>query len=98
MNAKQQQAIEDFKKEAFRRHCNGKPDTHEFKCIEVKELEGGIVSLIVEIGRKGDEGTAASLFARDRYHVFIWDRGGLRALTKTGKWVKGWRKVWSTRA
>ena len=51
---------------------NGK---YEIKVWDVNENEY-FVSLVVEYGRKNDEGTLA-VFARDRAHLFIGKRGAV---------------------
>ena len=48
----------------------------EFKRFETTMLEHGIVSLCAEVGLVNDEGTAASIFARDRWQIFIGRSGG----------------------
>jgi len=65
----------------------------EIKKLEVELLGWGTVSLIVEMGRENDEGTMASIFARDHRHIFIGKKGGCKITgtkTKTGKWRKGY--------
>lgn len=49
----------------------------EIKEWEVEENEY-FVSVVVEIGGKGDEGTLAEYIARDRAHIFVGKRGGMR--------------------
>ena len=51
-------------------------EDYEFKAWEVKEYES-FVSVLLETGLKGDEGTWASIIARDRAHLFIGKRGGI---------------------
>ena len=64
-------------------------DKCEIKKWEVHENEY-FVSLVVEYGLKGDEGTWAEIFARDRCHLFIGKRGGIRypvyRQLKNGEW------------
>lgn len=52
-------------------------DEYEIKEWEISENKY-FVSLVVEYGMKNDEGTLASLIARDRAHLFIGTRGGIR--------------------
>lgn len=60
-------------------------DEYEIKLWEVKECEY-FVSLVVEYGLKGDEGTMAKVFGRDRAHLFIGKRGGITyPVTKNDK-------------
>lgn len=69
-------------------------DEYEIKKWEVNENDY-FVSLILEYGMKGDEGTLAELFARDRAHLFIGKRGGVTypvsKLLKSGK-LKSYQK------
>lgn len=48
----------------------------EIKRFEFEEC-GYFVSLYVVIGAKGDEGTIAEVFARDKAQLFIGKRGGV---------------------
>ena len=50
---------------------------HEIKEYEVHRSEYGTLSVIVEEGLIGDEGTMAQIFCRNRIHVFIGIRGGI---------------------
>lgn len=63
-------------------------ENYEIKEWKVNENEF-FVSLVVEWGMKGDEGTLAEIFARDRAHLFIGKNGGVRypvnKITKGGK-------------
>lgn len=51
-------------------------DDYEIKEWKISECEY-FVSLVVEYGLKNDEGTMASLIARDRAHLFIGEKGGI---------------------
>lgn len=51
-------------------------DDYEIKEWKISECEY-FVSLVVEYGLKNDEGTLASLIARDRAHLFIGKKGGI---------------------
>ena len=87
---------------------DGHSDEYEYKRFEVQLLDWGAVQIISEVGRKGDEGTAASIFARARRQIFVGKRGGLtlcnpaRFIGKgcsikrvpTKGWVKGRQAVW----
>lgn len=62
-------------------------DDYEIKQWDVHENEY-FVSLVVEYGLKNDEGTLASLIARDRAHLFIGKRGGIRyPVSKDGQTI-----------
>ena len=49
---------------------------YEIKQWEVEEYET-FLSLVVEVGMIGDENTYASIYCRDRLHVFIGKKGGV---------------------
>ena len=49
---------------------------YEIKQWEIEEYET-FISLVVEIGMIGDENTYASIYGRDRIHVFIGKKGGV---------------------
>lgn len=49
---------------------------YEFKEFEVTEFEH-FVSVYVVTGMKGDEGTLAAVFARDRAHFFVGPKGSI---------------------
>ena len=58
-------------------------DTYEVKKWEVEECKY-FVSVAFEVGIKNDEGTLASIFCRDRGHLFVGKRGGLSYYNKRG--------------
>lgn len=64
-------------------------DRYEIKRWDVDENEY-FVSLVVEYGMKGDEGTRARYTCRDRAHLFIGKRGGVTypvtKQLKNGEW------------
>jgi hypothetical protein len=56
-------------------------DIHEIKRLSITRFDGRpSVTLYVETGRIGDEGTLASIIARDTTHVAIGPRGGVKYL------------------
>ena len=64
---------------------------HEYKSFEVEErgFEGyhgykPFVTVSTEVGRKGDEGTMAEIFARTRRLISIGPRGGMHLLNTKG--------------
>jgi len=76
---------------------------HEFKNIEIKDVEGKFLSVTVEIGMTNDENTLASIYCRHRIHVLIGKRGGMttyrsrrqgegHSIRLEGSWVlrQGW--------
>lgn len=70
------------------RYCGS---SKEVKQQERRALDYGGMALLVVIGMVGDEGTAAALVCRDRYHVFISAEGGVSCFashkTKRGNWT-----------
>jgi len=62
-------------------------DEYEIKIWEISDCKY-FISLVVEYGLKNDEGTLASLIARDRAHLFIGKRGGIRyPVSKDGETI-----------
>lgn len=65
-------------------------DRYEFKKWEV-EVTPHFVSLVLETGRKGDEGTYGALLCRNYRHIFIGPNGALKlANAKYVTQAKGW--------
>ena len=50
---------------------------YEIKRYEVKDYKY-FISVSLEVGLVGDEGTMASIFCRDRVHLFVGTRGGIK--------------------
>jgi hypothetical protein len=50
----------------------------ELKRFELQRIHPKAISVSVEVGRKGDEGTMAEIFCRERFHGFVGPRGGLK--------------------
>ena len=59
-------------------------DNYEVKEFTIQECEF-FVSVVIETGMKNDEGTYASIFARERVHIFIGKRGGITYPVHTNK-------------
>lgn len=59
-------------------------DDYEIKKWEVEENEF-FVSVNVEVGLKGDEGTLAAVFGRNSAHIFVGPKGGMTYWRKKGK-------------
>ena len=89
MTKAQENKIEQIRKECVRQLFHGTPkDDYEFKTFEVKKLDySNEVSLTVETGLKGDEGTMAQICGRHWFHIFIGPRGGIHyyKFRKNGK-------------
>lgn len=77
MTRKQQLALESFVNATFDTFSFGHPETHEIKELVITEWEDlNTVHVSIEIGRIGDEGTMASVYARDYATVMIGKNGG----------------------
>lgn len=80
MTDKQQHAIDRirFMLDAELKYAG---DRYELKTWEVDDQHfdsSGLVFVYVEWGLKGDEGTLASVFCREKVHISIGKRGGAR--------------------
>lgn len=75
MTKAQQNKIDMIRKQAENLHGDFSKN-YEIKQWEVEEYDT-FVSLVVEVGIIGDENTYASIYARDRLHVFIGKKGGV---------------------
>lgn len=91
MTAKQKHFVEVLKREILACNSLGSPDEYEYKKWEVSgpgpvvlsdgsSFESPLVFISCEVGRKGDEGTLASTFCRNRRHILITPRGGIELL------------------
>ncbi len=91
MTKAQEKALERIRRlvEREMKGVHGDMDCYEIKEWSVNENEY-FVSLVVEYGMKGDEGTLASIF-RDGAQLFIGKRGGVTyhvsKTLKNGKYV-----------
>ena len=82
MTRLQEKAIEKIRKLVERELYS---DDYEIKQWDISENEY-FVALVVEYGLKNDEGTLASIFARDHAQLFIGPRGGITyPVFKNGK-------------
>ena len=68
-------------------------DSYEIKEVSWSLISDKVMSLTVEVGLVGDEGTMASIFGRSRKHVFIGPRDGTSTYTRAGKKLHGWRAL-----
>lgn len=63
-----------------------KEGEYEIKEYRVEELKDtGMLSVVMVVGRKDDEGSVASYICRDRVHLFVGKRGGIKYFTKNLK-------------
>ena len=60
----------------------GHPETKEIKEKSIEDL-GHCISMVIEVGAIGDEGTMAAIFCRQRAHVFIGPKGGCYTYTRS---------------
>ena len=74
MTKQQERRIEEIREIML--NLVGYRETKEIKEEKIEELFYGAVSMVIEVGNIGDEGTMAELYCRDRAHVFIGPRGG----------------------
>lgn len=58
-------------------------EKYEIKRFKVNDMEY-FVSVVGEVGLKGDEGTLAQVFGRERFHLFIGKKGGITYYNKKG--------------
>lgn len=77
MTQAQKRKINFIRKQAENMHGK-QSDSYEIKRWEVTDNEWGTVTLFVEIGLKGDEGTMAEYLARDSVQIFIGPRGAAK--------------------
>lgn len=67
----------------------------EYKEFTVTENDY-FVSVSAVVGYPNDEQNLLFL-VRNRYHILIGKRGGLRARNKRGTWVRGWRAIYTAK-
>lgn len=95
----QQKALHWLKRELMYHQAGGRigtQDRYEFKQWDVTVLPTGTAFLVSEIGLKGDEGTAASIFCRDHRHIAIGPRGGMRLVNaRHPSRARGCRVTWA---
>lgn len=60
----------------------GHPETKEVKEKSIEDL-GHCISMVIEVGEIGDEGTLAAVFCRQRAHIFIGKKGGCSTYTNS---------------
>ncbi len=87
MTKAQEKAVEKLRKMGKELFWGDESD-YEYKRFEINENEY-FVSLVMEVGRKGDEGTLGAIYARDRCHLFIGKRGGITypCKNKAGEYI-----------
>ena len=90
MTPAQAKEFERAKAWIFQYDSHGRPENYEFKQIVVQPSSGSSINVHTVVGRKGDEGTMAEIFARTRRMFLISDHGGLYNFIKgaSGKSIK----------
>ena len=74
MTRSQEKAVQTFRRTVERELLLS--EDYEVKMFEVEDI-GHFVSVVFETGLKNDEGTLASVFGRERGHIFIGKKGGI---------------------
>lgn len=98
MNEAQERAVEMIRtgmmEEFDLSHGAGR---YELKQFVVHEHET-FVSVVAEVGMVGDEGKWSEIFCRNRVHIFIGKRGGMKyPMMKRGRWyTKRFKTLWCT--
>ena len=83
MTKQQERKVNMIREQAENLHGKHSSE-YEIKEWKVEENEF-FVSVVVEVGMIGDEGTMASIICRDRLQVFIGKRGGAKIPFNTDK-------------
>ena len=83
MTKAQEAVIKTVESYMLNRMCKRNEDNrYEVKRKEVDEITENTVSLVIETGLKGDEGTMAAILCRDMVHLFIGKKGGVSCYVK----------------
>ena len=95
---RQKVAIEDLLNKIEDLDFLSRPESYEFKEIEVTDNTSEYrtrptLCLVTEVGRKSDEGTLAAVFARTRRQIFIGPDGGISTLVATKRGQKSYRII-----
>ena len=93
MTPSQQRTIEVLRNEGIASIYRSYADKYEFKRFEAWP-NGSEMSVVITVGRKGDEGTMAESFARDKWHLFVSKHGAVTAFNGD-KFVRCARRVLS---
>jgi hypothetical protein len=98
MTKQQEIMVERIKRYIEKHDLFNNDPRYEFKEFSVEETDYGTVIVYSVTGLKNDEGTMAAIFCRNKRHIFIGKRGGL----KSSKWdskknksinLQGWSDV-----
>ena len=102
MTREQESVINAIEAYMLHRYVIGKRDDekrYEIKYKQVDPITENTISLVIETGLIGDEGTLAAILCRDRIHVFVGKKGGVRCYVtarsgprkgKIVEYVDGW--------
>jgi hypothetical protein len=80
----QKRAVSRLLSEFFDDHSYGHPEAYEFKHCEVRATEWGTCSVVMEVGRKDDEGTLGMILCRSYEHYLVGPRGKLDLMSSRG--------------
>lgn len=89
MTPSQEKRIKQIREMYFDSYSFGSPENYEIKYEDINDGEY-FVSFVIEVGRKNDGNSMASLICRDRDHFFIYKRGRVE---KIGEYADGKVKV-----
>lgn len=81
----QQRLVDYLPGRILEAHTYGDADNYEIKRLDVTDHDWGMTSIVIEVGRKGDEGTVGSIICRDYRHIFIGRSGGLQLVNAKHK-------------
>ncbi len=80
MNDRQRETVEWLRKQILLHDSHGDVDCCEYKKFTVNTEWSSFVAVSTVVGRKGDSGTMASVYARTRRNIAVGPRGGLQLL------------------
>ena len=72
-NSQAQALVKILKKAESFSYSKGEYEIKEYKITDCETF----LSVVLEVGMIGDEGTMAQIFCRDRVHLFIGKKGGI---------------------
>ena len=79
MTREQERVINQVRNYMLTRYGKREGDLrYEMKQEQIEEIGYGVVSVVFETGMINDEGTYAQIYCRDRVHLFIGKKGGVR--------------------
>ena len=83
MTREQERVINQVRNYMLTRYGKREGDLrYEMKQEQIEDIGYGVVSVVFETGMINDEGTWAEIICRDRVHLFIGKKGGVRTYVK----------------